>query len=76
MNNPSPPNKTRSTLGNGEWLLAGNSLFSEDGRTELRMQDDGKIAIYRGGLCDWQSSPHTHVDVKGVHMQKDGNLVI
>ncbi|KAI0395234.1 bulb-type lectin domain-containing protein [Xylariaceae sp. FL0594] len=65
-----------STLGNGEWLLTGQSLFSADGSVELRMQDDGKIALYYGGECRWQNTPDQRYDIKGLIMQGDGNLCI
>ncbi|KAM0200474.1 hypothetical protein ACHAQI_011675 [Fusarium lateritium] len=63
-------------LNNGEWLLTNNSLFSEDGSVELRMQEDGKLAVYHGEHCAWQSSDEQDWDMHGVLMQEDGNLVI
>ncbi|KAH9998553.1 bulb-type lectin domain-containing protein [Xylariaceae sp. FL0662B] len=67
---------SHNTLGNGEWLLAGQSLFSEDGSTELKMQKDGKIAVYWGGSCQFQNTAEQRYDIKGLHMQEDGNLVM
>jgi hypothetical protein len=60
-------NMSHNTLGNGEWLLVGNSLFSEDGSVELKMQGDGKIAVYKNTAAQRN-------DVKGIKMQEDGNL--
>ncbi|KAI0877451.1 bulb-type lectin domain-containing protein [Hypoxylon argillaceum] len=65
---------SHSTLGNDEWLLNGKSLLSNDGTVELRMQDDGKIAIYWGGECQWENTREQKYNVKGIHMQEDGNL--
>ncbi|KAI0466586.1 bulb-type lectin domain-containing protein [Xylaria cf. heliscus] len=65
---------SHSTLGNGEWLLTGNSLFSQDGSVEFKMQADGKIAIYWGGKCQWQNTADQKSNVKGISMQEDGNL--
>lgn len=65
---------SHNTLGNGEWLLVGNSLFSQDGSVEFKMQGDGKIAIYSGGTCKFQNTANQRSDVKGIKMQEDGNL--
>ncbi|KAI1326729.1 bulb-type lectin domain-containing protein [Xylariaceae sp. FL0255] len=65
---------SHNTLGNGEWLLNGNSLFSEDGTVEFKMQGDGKIAVYWGGYCQFQNTRDQRQDVKGIKMQEDGNL--
>ncbi|KOS22136.1 Mannose-specific lectin [Escovopsis weberi] len=67
---------SHSTLGNGEWLKTGTSLFSENGKFELRMQDDGKLAIYKDGEFVWQTSPDQDWNTEGARMQADGNLVI
>ncbi|KAK4222573.1 Curculin-2 [Podospora fimiseda] len=65
-----------SVLGNGEWLLVGQSLFSPDGNTEFKCQGDGKVAIYHSGTCVFQNTAEQRNDVKGVKMQEDGNLVL
>lgn len=65
---------SHNTLGNGEWLEAGQSLFSNDGSVEFKMQTDGKIAVYWGGQCRWQNTPEQRYDMKGVQMQSDGNF--
>jgi hypothetical protein len=61
-------------LSNGEWLTPGHSKFSQNGKTELRMQTDGKIAVYREGKCLWQNTAEQRDDIVGVRMQQDGNL--
>lgn len=66
----------RSTLGNDEWLMVGDSLFSQDGSVEFKCQGDGKIAIYWGGECQWQNTKEQRYDVKGLIMQGDGNCVL
>ncbi|KOV63251.1 hypothetical protein ADK64_21060 [Streptomyces sp. MMG1121] len=66
----------RSTLGNGEWLQVGSSLFSEDGSVEFKCQTDGKVAIYWGGEARWQNTPQQRYDVKGLIMQGDANVVL
>ncbi|EER29923.1 hypothetical protein D8B26_007189 [Coccidioides posadasii str. Silveira] len=65
---------SHSTLGNGEWLLKGNSLFSEDRSVEFKMQEDGKIAVYWGGQCRFQNTSHQSYNMKGIKMEKDGVL--
>ncbi|KAE8167362.1 bulb-type lectin domain-containing protein [Aspergillus tamarii] len=65
-----------NTLGNGEWLKVGESLWSENGETEFKMQQDGKIALYVNARCEWQNTAEQRYDVKGLHMQEDGNLVL
>lgn len=69
---PTPHN----TLGSEEWLLSGNSLWSQNHEYELKMQNDGKIAVYRQGQFIWQNTREQRADVKGMKMQTDGNLVI
>ncbi|KAF4467147.1 lectin [Fusarium albosuccineum] len=68
--------ESHNTLGNGEWLKVGQSLWSQDGSVELKMQEDGKIAVYWGGQCQFQNTKEQRHDVKGIQMQEDGNLVI
>ncbi|KAF5013128.1 hypothetical protein FDECE_848 [Fusarium decemcellulare] len=63
-------------LGANKWLLVGNSIFSENGKVELRMQDDGKLAVYYNNTCQWQNTEEQRSDIKGVKMQDDGNVVI
>ncbi|EWC45993.1 hypothetical protein DRE_04786 [Drechslerella stenobrocha 248] len=65
-----------STLTNGERLSVGESLFSPDGSVELKIQDDGKFAIYWDGECRFQNTPEQRDDINSVVMQDDGNLVL
>ncbi|KAI1258025.1 hypothetical protein MGN70_001070 [Eutypa lata] len=67
---------SHNTLGNGEWLLVGQSLWSQDGSVEFKMQGDGKIAVYWGGQCRFQNTADQRHDIKGIKMQEDGNLVM
>ena len=65
---------SHNTLGNGEWLLSGNSLYSQDGSVEFKMQGDGKLAVYWGGKCQFQSTTQQRSGIKGIKMGEDGNL--
>ncbi|KAI0594913.1 bulb-type lectin domain-containing protein [Biscogniauxia sp. FL1348] len=67
---------THSTLGNGEFMAPGTSLWSEDGTVEFRMQHDGKIAVYWGGICHYQNTADQRNDIKGARMDPDGHLRI
>lgn len=67
---------SHNTLGNGEWLYPGQSLISTDGSVQLKMQPDGKLAVYWNNECKFQSSAQQTANVKGLKMQEDGNLVI
>ena len=66
----------RSVLATGQVLRPGNSLFSPDGSTELRVQTDGKVAIYRDSTCVFQNTAEQRDDVTGLVMQEDGNLCL
>ncbi|KXX80974.1 Mannose-specific lectin [Madurella mycetomatis] len=67
---------SHNTLGNGEWLLTGSSLWSNDGTVEFKMQGDGKIAVYHGGQCQFQNTATQSKNIKGIKMQEDSNLVV
>lgn len=71
---PKDKHKMSDRISNGEWLTPGRKKVSPNGKTELRMQDDGKIAVYREGECLWQNTPNQRDDIVGVRMQQDGNL--
>ncbi|RGP59670.1 mannose-specific lectin [Fusarium sporotrichioides] len=76
----------KGTLKNGNWLMVGMSIFSKDRSVELRMQDDGKLAVYYNNRCacdeDGQATWHTNTaapygDWKTfVAVQDDGNIVL
>ncbi|KAL4730837.1 hypothetical protein ACLX1H_002879 [Fusarium chlamydosporum] len=57
------------TLENGDWLMVGMSIFSKNRSVELRMQDDGKLAVYQGTRCTWQSTDQQISNAKGAIMQ-------
>ncbi|KAM0197371.1 hypothetical protein ACHAPA_009879 [Fusarium lateritium] len=63
-------------LDNDNWLYPGDSLTSDNGNNEFKMQDDGKICIYWEGDCVWQNTEDQRDDIKGVHLQDDGNFVL
>ncbi|KAE8315148.1 bulb-type lectin domain-containing protein [Aspergillus transmontanensis] len=64
------------TLHAGQWLKPGQSIYSDNGRCEFKMQEDGKFAVYWNGECRWQNTVHTNWEVKGLHLQEDGNLCV
>ncbi|KAF5656754.1 mannose-specific lectin [Fusarium heterosporum] len=63
-------------LDNDNWLYPGDSLTSDNGSNEFKMQEDGKICIYWEGECVWQAFEEQRDDIKGVHLQDDGNFVM
>ncbi|QRD94386.1 hypothetical protein F9C07_2286489 [Aspergillus flavus] len=63
-------------LQNGQWLRPGQNIKSEDGRSGLTMQEDGKIDVYHDGRCVWQNTREQRYDIQGIHMQEDGDLVM
>jgi hypothetical protein len=63
-------------LDNDNWLYPGDSLASDNGNNEFKMQEDGKICIYWEGDCVWQNTEDQRDDIKGVHLQDDGNFVL
>ncbi|CAJ0546635.1 Ff.00g012620.m01.CDS01 [Fusarium sp. VM40] len=62
-------------LDNDNWLYPGDSLTSENGNNEFKMQDDGKICIYWEGDCVWQNTEDQRDDIKGVHFTHDDEAV-
>lgn len=44
-----------SVRGAGSGLGPGQSMFSQDGRTELAMQTDGNLVLYRYGMAMWST---------------------
>ncbi|EIT72408.1 hypothetical protein AO1008_11467 [Aspergillus oryzae 100-8] len=63
-------------LQNGQWLRPGHNIKSEDDRSGLTMQEDGKIDVYHDGRCVWQNTREQRYDIQGIHMQEDGDLVM
>jgi len=66
--------KVPDTLVNGACLHAENSLRSDGGDWELRMQGDGNLVVYGKAGHNWESA--TSGDNAKVCMQGDGNLVV
>ncbi|PIG88016.1 hypothetical protein AARAC_004540 [Aspergillus arachidicola] len=64
------------SLTNRGGLALGESLFSQDGQTELKMGNDGKLEVYVDGELKWQSDNDENDDVRGVYLQDDGNSVM
>ena len=64
-------------LRDGQGLLPGSFIKSQDGRFTLIMQLDGNLVIYGPGhQALWASNTAGHHDVFDVVMQSDGNLVL
>ncbi|KAE8322970.1 bulb-type lectin domain-containing protein [Aspergillus sergii] len=64
------------SLTNGGGLALGESLFSQDGQTELKMGNDGKPEVYVDGELKWQSDNDENDNVRDVYLQDDGNFVM
>ena len=65
------------TIGSGEGLGAGQSVYSCDSRFRFDMQGDGNLVLYRNsdGAALWASNTNGKGGSR-VIMQEDGNLVI
>jgi hypothetical protein len=63
-------------LDNDNWLYPGDGLTSENGSAEFKIEDDGRMSIYWDGECVWQNTDEGREDIKGIHLQDDGNLVL
>jgi hypothetical protein len=66
-------------LNNGDRLLRGKSLYSDNHMYELAMQDDGNLVLYNrngGGRSPLWSSKTDERAVVGAIMQQDGNFVL
>lgn len=59
----------------GGSLLSGDSLATGDGSSNLLMQTDGNLVLYRGGIPLWSSGTQGDVGA-GAILQADGNLVV
>ena len=62
-------------LPSGQQLLAGESLWSCDGRFHLAMQSDGNLVLYQANGPIWATGTNGRGGVKA-RMQTDGNLVV
>lgn len=63
-----------AVLGAAGTLTAGQSLRSPDGATELVMQADGNLVVYRAGRARWSTG--TTAPGSWLTLQADGNLVV
>ncbi|KAB8216917.1 bulb-type lectin domain-containing protein [Aspergillus novoparasiticus] len=63
------------SLTNGGGLALGESIFSQDGQTELKMGNNGKLEAYVDGELKWESDNDESDNVRGVYLQDDGNFV-
>ena len=63
----------RAELRRGGQLLPGEQLVGPDG-TQLIMQTDGNLVVYRGGVAQWSS--RTFVPGSAFVRQSDGNGVV
>jgi hypothetical protein len=69
---PNPPTEC-GVLRAGQWLGPDQSVFSCDGRFQLRMQSDGNLVLYHFNSPIWASNT-----IRGAMavMQGDGNFVL
>ena len=56
-------------------LVAIGSITSQNGRSELIMQGDGNLVLYRGGKARWATNTNGKVVARAI-MQGDGNFVL
>ena len=76
---PAPPAPKRFTLGTGERLNLGQSLWSANERCELALQPDGNLVIYRNGRSPENVAWTEYLHGQGgqfLIMQPDGNLIL
>jgi hypothetical protein len=72
-----PPKKRRSGLLPGDRLLAGEALYSPDGRTRFRLQPDCQMVVDVQGfgvLCD--TGTGNQGTARSLTLQEDGRLVL
>ncbi|MDC3956787.1 matrixin family metalloprotease [Polyangium jinanense] len=62
-------------LSSGQGLGAEQSVWSCDGRFQLKFQGDGNLVLYQGGSPLWASGTNGKGGDRAI-MQEDGNLVI
>ncbi|MDI1483666.1 matrixin family metalloprotease [Polyangium sp. y55x31] len=63
------------SLSSGQGLGAEQSVWSCDGRFQLKFQGDGNLVLYQGGSALWASGTNGKGGDRAI-MQEDGNLVI
>lgn len=69
-----PPANYQNILASGANLMPDDSLYSDDGASQLIYQLDGNLVLYRFGVAVWSSG--TFGNPGNVWMQMDGNLII
>jgi hypothetical protein len=62
-------------LNEGESLVRGQWLKSNNGEYTLILQDDGNLVLYGRGKALWNTNTHG-LAAKNLVMQSDGNLVL
>jgi len=70
-----PVRAAANELRANETLIPQQSIFSNDGRFELRFQSDGNVVLYFGAAVLW-SSATANGEGMVLGMQGDGNLVL
>ncbi|KAK7428362.1 hypothetical protein QQZ08_005119 [Neonectria magnoliae] len=79
---PKPSHNISGPIKNGEWLKVDKSLWSPDGSVDVKMHEDGKLAVYwegddNDGNAVWASDtaePPRDSTIE-VSVQDDGNEV-
>jgi hypothetical protein len=72
-----PPTERRSRLLPGDSLLAGESLYSPDGRTRFILQDDANMVVYLEGLEDICDTGTANLgEPQCLKLEEDGWLVL
>lgn len=64
-----------NTLGSGQTLSKGQSIWSNDRRFQFIYQTDGNIVLYGNGGAIWNSNTYGVASTR-LTMQNDGNLVL
>src|SRR6201997_155087 len=68
-------NAMSDTLTEGQKLVRGESLASNNGAYTLTLQDDGNLVLASRGQALWATSPNGQ-DVVRAEVQPDGNFVL
>jgi hypothetical protein len=71
------PADRKSYLSRGQSLLAGQSLYSPDGRTRFTLQDNANMVVFVDGIGDICDTGTTNLGKpKCLTLQEDGRLVL
>jgi hypothetical protein len=72
-----PPTARKSYLSRGESLLAGQSLYSPNGRTRFTLQDNANMVVSFDGVGDICDTGTTNIgQPKCLSLQEDGWLIL